>query len=284
MWKMRAHPGTMPSSCAPSSSSSATCFSSRVPRSSALPPPAPPPPPPPCRSLRLLLRRTMSHCCPRPPCTSVQWEIPRESPRRSHSRASERVADPAERRTDGWTNRSRGDAVTQRVEGSSNVASRGSRRGTRVSDELSSAALLQQSKVHARSRPGRGADGCRATAVGGAFGRAYSPATAAPRRRFAASTVRPSAVDGRNDDAELTLRRRRPGWRPPLSLPRSPCDFPLLRKQLSHLFPAAIAAGVQFTAVAACRMFNPLLSGLYNRRIPGEPRFFVLRATGVLLI
>jgi len=38
--------------------------------------------------------------------------------------------------------------------------------------------------------------------------------------------------------------------------------FPLLRKRLSRPFPAAIAAGVQFTAVAACRMFNPLLSDL----------------------
>lgn len=59
--------------------------------------------------------------------------------------------------------------------------------------------------AHASSRPGRGADGCRATAVGGAFGRAYFPAPAAPRRHLVASTA---SVGGDDDVAS------RPG-RPP---------------------------------------------------------------------
>lgn len=46
-------------------------------------------------------------------------------------------------------------------------------------------------------RPGRGADGCRATAVGGAFGRAYFRATPAPQWHLVASTA--AAADATDD-------------------------------------------------------------------------------------
>lgn len=42
-------------------------------------------------------------------------------------------------------------------------------------------------------RPGRGADGCRATAVGRAFGRAYFRATTAPQWHLVASTAADAA-------------------------------------------------------------------------------------------
>lgn len=47
-------------------------------------------------------------------------------------------------------------------------------------------------------RPGRGADGCRATAVGRAFGRAYFRATTAPQWHLVASTAAAAAADAAN--------------------------------------------------------------------------------------
>lgn len=53
-------------------------------------------------------------------------------------------------------------------------------------------------------RPGRGADGCRATAVGRAFGRAYFRATTAPQWHLVASTAAAAAA------ADAANRRSKP--------------------------------------------------------------------------
>lgn len=58
-------------------------------------------------------------------------------------------------------------------------------------------------------RPGRGADGCRATAVGGAFGRAYFPATPAPQWHLVASTAADALY------ADIVDTRASPDWASP---------------------------------------------------------------------
>ena len=67
-------------------------------------------------------------------------------------------------------------------------------------------------------RPGRGADGCRATAVGGAFGRAYFPVTPAPQWHLVASTAA-DAANRRSTPTSSTPGR-------PLTEIRLTCSFP----------------------------------------------------------
>lgn len=154
----------------------------------------------PCRSLRLLLPHTMSHC--RPLCTFAPVNHRDVSPRRPGRRMIKSGA--RKKRSEGMKGRTgRRDKETMY-----RPAIRESQRGPHSVRSLSTNFHRQTSYGSAKSAcsrssyPGRGADGCRATAVGGAFGRAYFPAMPAP-------TTVPRSIDRCHRRRRQRGRRRR---------------------------------------------------------------------------
>lgn len=104
-------------------------------------------------------------------------------------------------------------------------------------------------------RPGRGADGCRATAVGRAFGRAYFRAMLAPQWHLVASTVATAATtaDAANRRSTSTPGRPLTGFcfilYALLLLVSRPCAFSLLSLVPSFL---CIYTYTFFLSISAC--------------------------------
>lgn len=262
---MRMHQGSAPSSCAPSSSSTFCFSSSRVPRSSALRSLLPISSSP--TSAHYVTLPSTVHICPRGTRVTTTWSWP--------------VAG-------GWLNRGCGrEEEAQGMRERKSVAKRDEetmyRPAIRESQRGPHSVRLQRPTSIGRLPsesfyPGRGADGCRATAVRGAFGRAYFPAMPAP-------TTVPRSID-RCHHRRRRQRGRRRGWRVVRGEPR---------KLWSPYVPSSSKAplhypGAQFIAVSVLldgTLFNNLY--IYNCRAsheyavsklsfsPYEPVFFFVQ-------
>lgn len=232
---MRMHQGSVPSSCAPSSSSSTfCCFSSRVPRSSALLPISSSPT---SAHYVTLLSSCSVHICPRD--TRITATLSSRRPAEGWlSWRREREEMIQDKRGRGW-----GEEIKKRYIVPRLVDHYGVCIACAFSDDLSLADFLRRSVQS--FRPSRGADGCRATAVGGAFGRAYFPAMPAP-------TTVPPSIDRRH---HRQRRQRRRGRRRREASPSSgPCldyyTFLLLR---GHPLVLSLAITPVYNLLLSCR-------------------------------
>lgn len=137
-------------------------------------------------------------------------------------------------------------------------------------------------------RPGRGADGCRATAVSGAFGRAYFPAMAAP-------TTVPRSIDRRHHRQRRRRGRRRreaSSSSRVVSVSLDYCAFPLLR---GH--PLILSLAITRRTIYCCLLSDDMLfNDLYRyncltsfaririiSKLSFQPRFFLFFLNAICL-